>query len=101
MSPFGRAHHAPPHHGHALERAEDKALEYKPDHADHDQRRQHDVRIETCHPLAARTMPHRITVMRSREPKTKRSNTNPIMPITISDASMISVLRNSLASKIT
>ena len=46
-------------------------------------------------------MPHRITVVRSSDPKTKRSNTKPIMPITINDASMMSVLRNSFASKMT
>ena len=38
---------------------------------------------------------------RSSEPNTTRSNTKPMAPMTTSDASMTSALRNSLASKIT
>src|SRR5882724_9926145 len=50
--------------------------------------------------FAARTMPQRSTVARSSEPNTSRSNAKPIAPITASEASITSALRNSLASKI-
>src|SRR5215211_367950 len=46
-------------------------------------------------------MPQRITVARSSEPNTSRSNTKPMQPMTASEASIRSALRNSLASKIT
>src|ERR1019366_6799556 len=53
------------------------------------------------YPLALRVMPQRSPVARSSEPNTMRSNTKPMPPMTTSAASMTSVLRNSLASKIT
>src|SRR6185437_634721 len=57
--------------------------------------------IHLPYPLTMRTMPQRCTVARSSEPNTRRSNTKPMAPITTRAASMTSVLRNSLASKIT
>ena len=46
-------------------------------------------------------MPQRMTVARSIEPNTSRSNTKPITPMTASAASMTSAFKNSLASKMT
>src|SRR6266699_7155728 len=46
-------------------------------------------------------MPQRMTVARSIEPKTSRSNTKPMAPITASAASITSAFKNSLASKMT
>ena len=37
------------------------------------------------YPFAVRTMPQRMTVARSSEPNTSRSNTKPIRPMTASD----------------
>src|SRR6516225_1464450 len=55
----------------------------------------------SSYPFAVRTMPQRMMVARSIEPKMSRSNTKPMAPMTASAASITSAFKNSLASKMT